>query len=268
MARGRPSRRAQIDSSKGHSTSPSPTSSVRRRSGIRPVPRTGRRHRGSTVAAPGRPPRPAHPSVPGSWPGSAWSGRARAGPGRAAPRTSMRCSQLSSTTSVLRPQRNSTMRARSLFGSPLIGRPSAAAIADAIPSPSVTSASSTSHTSISSASRISRAASIASRVFPTPPGPTSVTSRRRRNRAASASSRSRRPTSEVSGVRSLARRGDGGGSGSRRTVVSSWRRIAVSSARSSGDGSSPTSSARTLRADSYARSASVWRPDRDSASIS
>ena len=267
MARGRPSRRAQIDSSNGHSTSPSRTSCV---AGAAAYPRSTNRETASEIdsggtgqtTSPGTSRRSrlvARILMVGQSSSRSWARRAAG---------SMRCSQLSSTMSVFRPQTNSTMRARSLFGSTLIGRSSVAAIADGIPSWSFTSASSTSHTSICSDSWTSRRASIASRVFPTPPGPTRVTNRRRRSRAANASSRSRRPTSEVSGVRSLERRGDGGGSGSCRTVVSSWWRIAASRALSSGDGTSPTSSAKTARADSYERSASVGRPDRDNASIS
>ena len=102
-----------------------------------------------------------------------------------------------------------------------------------------TSASSTIQTSVSCVSSHAVATSSASRDFPTPPGPTSVTSRcssiRRRSESRSAS----RPMSLLSGVRTFV---------FARAKLTSSRRIAVSSARSSADGSSPSSSRSTRRA--------------------
>ena len=106
-----------------------------------------------------------------------------------------------------------------------------------------------------------RAASSARRVFPVPPGPVSVTSRvSGRSRSADTAASSRlRPTMGVdAGGRPSSWRGGAAGGASR---SGSWRRMRCSSARSSADGSSPSSS-RDARASRYAASASACRPAR------
>ena len=99
---------------------------------------------------------------------------------------------------------------------------------------------------------------------PRRPGPTMLTTRWPAEPLGDAARSSSRPTSVSAapgGCRARAatgrRRGDG-----------SWRRMAVSSRRSSWPGSSPVRSARTAAACRYARRASVWRPARVSAVIS
>ena len=97
---------------------------------------------------------------------------------------SITCSQLSSTTIVLRsasaPRILSTLLTVAISGCPAasdIDSPRAPATVAATPSPVVVLSSATNHTPSGNDALLPAATSHASRVFPDPPAPTSVTSR-------------------------------------------------------------------------------------------
>ena len=161
------------------------------------------------------------------------------------------CSKLSITSSAWRPARRSA-RFSASERSPLSFTATASAIAGSSSAGSRIASSATKKAPSTSSSARMFAASIASLVLPEPPGPVSVSTRVGPRSALVTSSSSRlRPTSV------LARTGTLLCGRGRRESVSSWRRIACSSSRSSGPGSSPRSSRSMSRAAWYASSASA-----------
>ena len=147
--------------------------------------------------------------------------RASAPASAAAP--SIRCSQLSSTSSSCLPRKNSTSAWRVLCPARAVTE-NTAATASSTPAGSRTGASSHSHAPSPNRGATWAAACSASRVLPTPPGPVSVTTRAWPSAAAVCSSSRSRPMNELTGngrlPGALGNRASGGNSAGRPAWVS------------------------------------------------
>ena len=178
---------------------------------------------------------------------------------------SITCSQLSRISSASRSRIAAMSRSvGSAFGaspSRASRRPSALSV-DCATSPSAPMAARSTSQAPSGRSPSSvRAVSVASLVFPEPPGPIRVVSRRVAMSSRTAATSASLPTKAVSSARRLVFRVS-----SRRP--SSPRSSATCNAASSGEGSTPSASARASRARWYTSSASLSRPAATRARIS
>ena len=184
---------------------------------------------------------------------------------------SMTCSQLSRMSTArrsARPSRNRLSASRGEIDVPRSSRwisrsPTLPSTACGTSAPDVTPASSASQMPSGARSTIVCADSAARRVLPAPPGPTSVTSRLCSSDLAMRATSSSRPMKLVSCALRLVLRAAGAGAG-----ASSPRSTARWVCCSSGDGSTPSSSARRTRSRSYTRSASACCPAAPSARTS
>ena len=178
---------------------------------------------------------------------------------------SITCSQLSRISSASRSRIAAMSRSvGSAFGAPPSSasrRPSAASV-DCATSPSAPMAASSTSQAPSGRSPSSvRAVSVASLVFPEPPGPIRVVSRCSAMSSRTAATSASLPTKLVSSARRLVFRFS-----SRRP--NSPRSSATCNADSSGEGSTPSASARASLVRWYTSSASVSRPAATRARIS
>ena len=178
---------------------------------------------------------------------------------------SITCSQLSRISSASRSRIAAMSRSvGSAFGAPpsrASRRPSAASVACATSPSAPMAASSTSQTPSGRSPSSVRAVSVASLVFPEPPGPIRVVSRCSAMSSRTTATSASLPTKLVSSARTLVFR-----LSSRRP--SSPRSSATCNADSSGEGSTPSASARASLVRSYTSSASVSRPAATRARIS
>ena len=178
---------------------------------------------------------------------------------------SITCSQLSRISSVSRSRIAAMSRSvGSAFGAPpsrASRRPSPASVACATSPSAPMAASSTSQAPSGRSPSSVRAVSVASLVFPEPPGPIRVVSRCSAMSSRTTATSASLPTKLVSSARRLVFRFS-----SRRP--NSPRSSATCNADSSGEGSTPSASARASLVRSYTSSASLSRPAATRARIS
>ena len=178
---------------------------------------------------------------------------------------SITCSQLSRISSASRSRIAAMSRSvGSALGAPPSSAsrsPSPVSVACATSPSAPMAASSTNQTPSGRSPSSVRAVSVASLVFPEPPGPTKVVSRCSAMSSRTAATSASLPTKLVSSARRLVFRFS-----SRRP--SSPRSSATCKADSSGEGSTPSASARASLVRSYTSSASVSRPAATRARIS